>query len=204
MKIKICGIRDKANIEALDQVAVDYVGLIFYPKSKRYFFDGNAAVADVLELNKQRVGVFVNESIDKIKALAEEFKLSVVQLHGDESVAECAALKEEGYQVWKAFSVSDQLPDLAAYRAAVDAFLFDTKGKEYGGNGVRFDWSALTDYSEEIPFVLSGGIDPEDVEMVKGFSHSALEVLDLNSRFESAPGLKDMESLKAFVAEIKK
>ncbi|MCV9385434.1 phosphoribosylanthranilate isomerase [Reichenbachiella ulvae] len=203
MEIKVCGIRNMSNLNELAQSDIDYIGFIFYERSKRYFLAGDIDESTMKALGKKKVGVFVNEKVQKIKRLAEQFDLDVLQLHGEESVKECEELKAAGYQVWKAFPVLDTLPDIQGYEQAVDAYLFDTKGKEHGGNGVQFDWSALSEYEKELPFVLSGGIGPNDVSKVKGFHHKALQVLDINSRFEVEPGLKDVSAIKTFISELK-
>ncbi|MEP4091030.1 phosphoribosylanthranilate isomerase [Reichenbachiella sp.] len=204
MKIKVCGIRTKANLTFLKQETVDFVGFIFYSKSGRNFVEGNLANDDLIHCDKQKVGVFVNESISTIEKTAKAYDLDYIQLHGDESTEYCRQLKMNGYKLFKAFSVSNELPsDLRDYEPYVDYFLFDTKGSSYGGNGTQFDWSVLDDYGLGKPFILSGGIGLEDVESLKKIEHPKLFAVDVNSRFEISPGDKDEARLKEFFNEIK-
>lgn len=205
MKVKVCGVRNKSNLDFLNQSSVDFIGFIFYAKSSRYFFDGDISQQDLMTCKKKKVGVFVNESIDKIEEVMNAYGLDVIQLHGDESPEDCQALKSKGYRLVKAFSVGTQLPvELSIYEPFVDYFLFDTKGKWYGGNGAQFDWSVLENYPLDKPFILSGGIGLEDVEEVKKINHSELYAIDVNSRLEVLPGLKDEVQTMKFLEELKK
>ncbi|MBU2914745.1 MULTISPECIES: phosphoribosylanthranilate isomerase [Reichenbachiella] len=205
MQIKVCGIRHKENLDQLIDSSVDYIGFIFYPKSKRFFLDGSLSSNDLRALDKEKVGVFVNEQVEEVLTIAKEYHLDVLQLHGDESSRDCAVLRAAGYQVWKAFPVYDHLPKkLDEYTEYVDAFLFDTKGVDHGGNGVKFDWSVLEQYQMTVPLILSGGIGPEDVERVRALGIEQLIAIDVNSRFEIEPGLKDVDVLKKFISETKK
>ena len=203
MKIKVCGISRKANLDFLNASDVDFIGFIFYDKSVRNFVKGD--IQSPVQSEKIKVGVFVNESINEIERIATTMDLNTIQLHGDESLETCAALKQKGFCVIKAFAIKDELPlELKKYRPEVDYFLFDTKGANYGGNGSQFDWSVLNDYELDKPFFLSGGIGLEDVEIIKQINHPKLMAVDVNSRFEVSPGLKNEKELKEFIEELKK
>ena len=212
MKLKICGLNHPANVRQLLTLEPDYIGFIFYKKSPRYVGEV-ADLAWVRELPgpTKKVGVFVNEEGEVMKNTAESLGLQVVQLHGDESPAICKALKMSGVEVWKAFGVDEDFDfgKTTAYADCCDKFLFDTKGKDRGGNGVAFDWGLLEKYDGEIPYILSGGIGPEtaglgqlseSLKLSEGWPRPA--VLDINSRFEIEPGLKDFELIKTFKHEL--
>ncbi|MEP2026452.1 MAG: phosphoribosylanthranilate isomerase [Reichenbachiella sp.] len=202
MKIKVCGIRNQSNLAFLNAGEVDFIGFIFYAKSARNFEDGD--IKNSIHSTKKKVGVFVNESLDQIMQIAERHELDYLQLHGDESPEYCLKLKNKGFGLIKAFAIQNALPDdLKSYESVVDYFLFDTKGASYGGNGTQFDWTVLSQYNLEKPFILSGGIGPDDVEMIKHLEHPKLFAIDVNSRFEIAPGEKDEQKLKVFFEELK-
>jgi phosphoribosylanthranilate isomerase len=210
MKLKICGLKHPANIHQLLTLEPDYIGFIFYKKSPRYVGE----VADLgwireLPGTAKKVGVFVNEAVGVVKSTAETLGLHIVQLHGDESPDVCKALKMSGLEVWKAFGVDEDFDfgKTAAYAGCCDKFLFDSKGKNRGGNGVPFDWRLLESYETATPFILSGGIGGADAEAVRKLSKSSrlgkfLTILDINSRFEIEPGLKDVELIKKFKHEL--
>lgn len=205
MKIKVCGIRTKGNLHYLKNAKIDMIGFIFYDQSKRFFDDGELAVNDMLNVKKQKVGVFVNASKEEVFNIIDKYQLDAVQLHGEESPDYCLEISKKNVLVLKAFSVKDKLPNnLKTYEQVVDLFLFDTKGVEYGGNGVQFDWSILENYDLDRPFMVSGGIGPEDVEKLKNIKNKKLEGVDINSRFEIEPGLKDEVLIDRFVNEIKR
>ena len=171
------------------------MGFIFWPKSSRYVSERPA----YLPTKCKRVGVFVDEDIETLKRIADDYALDFIQLHGHESADYCAQLK--GLKLIKAISVSGQ-DDIATYKTyegLVDYFLFDTKCPSVGGSGQQFDWSVLSAYDGNTPFLLSGGIGPDDTERVKASHHSKCVGIDLNSRFEIAPGLKDINKLKDFL-----
>lgn len=204
MKVKVCGIREVSNLTFLSKSKVDYVGFIFYDKSKRLVDDGNLTVEDFLSFKKLKVGVFVNATATFVLETIKKYRLDGVQLHGTESVDYCEALQKSGCFVWKAFPVWDVLPDrLEDYEGSVDAFLFDAKGKDLGGNGIQFDWSVLENYKLSTPFILSGGIGAEDAERVMKLSNDRLIGVDVNSRFEVKTGLKDERLLDDFLNKIK-
>lgn len=181
------------NIEETAELLPDYMGFIFYEKSPR-FFDG-----DVPELPKsiQKVGVFVNAPISDILQKIKEYNLQVIQLHGDESPEICEILKIINMQVIKAFSVDDDFnfKTLAPYETVCDYFLFDTKGQNPGGNGTTFDWQILEKYPSKKPFFLSGGIGLEEIRRIKELN-LPIYAIDVNSKFETKPGLKNIQLLK--------
>jgi phosphoribosylanthranilate isomerase len=199
MKLKVCGMRETTNISELLKLSPDYVGFIFFAKSKRDVADSlDAELLASFPNSTQKVGVFVNAELDFVKGKVEQFGLDLVQLHGDESPEYCFDLKSKGINVMKVFSVGESFDfnQLEAYKPYVDFFLFDTKGKERGGNGVQFEWSILKGYDQEIPLFLSGGIDLENLEQLSELKGMNLYAIDVNSKFEIEPGLKDIEKLK--------
>ncbi|MEZ4962754.1 MAG: phosphoribosylanthranilate isomerase [Saprospiraceae bacterium] len=229
MKLKICGLKHPDNARQLLTLAPDYLGFIFYKKSPRYV--GEPADLDWVKNlpgPTQKVGVFVNEDVEIMKKTAELLDLQVIQLHGEEPPEVCRFLKEEGLEVWKVFGVDEDFDfgKTKPYAGVADKFLFDTKGKNRGGNGVAFDWSLLGKYEGETPFVLSGGIGPlpltpkgeptdfqvselrklwrSDNRASEGSTSGVrgLTVLDINSRFETEPGLKDFNLVKKFKHEL--
>jgi phosphoribosylanthranilate isomerase len=200
LKIKVCGMRDAHNIAELATLQPDYMGFIFYPKSKRYFLGLNEiADLNILPKSIQKVGVFVDEKPEIVIKIAEKYNLSILQLHGQESPETCAFFKSKNLQVWKAIAVSTEIDNeaLALYQNSVDAFLFDTKSTDHGGTGIAFDWKILKTYTLNTPFMLAGGISADNIsdaiECMEGLPAIGL---DLNSKFEIQPGLKDIEKLK--------
>lgn len=149
----------------------------------------------------RRVGVFVDESEERIRELAGAFRLDYLQLHGHETPDECYALQKRGYSIIKAFSVSSvaDLSRTEEYEGRADYFLFDTRCEGYGGSGRRFDWNLLSAYTGETPFLLSGGIGPDSLDALRAFRHPRLAGIDLNSAFESSPGRKDIDKLAHFI-----
>ena len=193
--IKVCGMRDTENIREVEALGIDLMGFIFWPKSSRYVSERPA----YLPTKCKRVGVFVDEDIETVRRIADDYALDYIQLHGHESRAYCAQLK--GLKLIKAISVSgeDDIATYKTYEGLVDYFLFDTKCPSVGGSGQQFDWTVLADYVGETPFLLSGGIGPDDAKRVKASHHSKCIGIDLNSRFEIAPGVKDINKLKDFL-----
>jgi len=192
------------NIESVAGLQPDYLGFIFYERSKRNF-EGH--IPEITH-NIKKVGVFVNATVSEINSKITEHNLDAVQLHGDESPAYCLALRENnatGIEIMKAFSMSADFDFeiLKAYMSTCDYFLFDTKGKERGGNGTLFDWEILKGYNLDKPFFLSGGIGPDEIEQVAEFLQTPMATncyaLDVNSKFESKPGMKKVLELKKFI-----
>ena len=194
--------REVENVKALLQLPVDYIGFIFYKKSKRYV---EKELPKIDFQGKEKVGVFVDASVEFILEKSKKFNFVTLQLHGSESPDFCQKLKEQNFKIIKAFSVNDEFDfsKTKKYEASCDYFLFDTKGKLPGGNGFVFDWKILKNYEGEIPFFLSGGINDSQVEEVKSLNISNLHAIDLNSGFEIKPALKDILLLKKFIEDVK-
>jgi len=205
MKIKVCGMLLPENLEQVCALEPDYVGYIFYPGSKRFVgANPDPALFQIPGPGIRKVGVFVNETITSVKRSYESNRLHMVQLHGDESPAYCSTLSKEGIPVVKALGAENDEAGLEAYREQVRFFLFDTPGQGYGGTGRKFDWDLLKRFTSTIPFLLGGGIDPDDVGALLDMDHRGLLGVDLNSRFELSPGIKDVEMLKEFMLKIRK
>lgn len=198
--------REPKNIEQVAQLGVDMMGFVFYPKSPRYV--SYVLARSDADRKVCRVGVFVNDSIPEILDKIHSFSLNAVQMHGNESRELCEQLREANrdIKIIKAISVSNagDIQKYKEYVGAVDYFLFDTKCKTVGGSGQQFDWQILDEYDGDVPFLLSGGIGPEDAFRIRTFHHSQCVGIDLNSRFEIEPGVKDVEKLNKFLNEIKK
>ena len=203
--------REASNIRDIEALGIDWLGLIFWSKSSRYVSER----PDYLPRNAKRVGVFVDEAPEKIVNISRRYGLDYLQLHGHESTNDINRLRQIianqdvstiPPQLIKAFSIAtaNDLEQTKAYEGHVDYFLFDTKGTSVGGNGVQFDWEVLTAYKGYTPFLLSGGIGPEDAERIRTFHHPRCIGIDLNSRFEIAPGLKDSHRLKTFLEQLTK
>jgi phosphoribosylanthranilate isomerase len=195
--------RDAQNISELMELSPDYVGFIFCAKSPRDVGD-DFPFADFQQVTppSKKVMVVVNESVDFILSKLEQFPFDAVQLHGTESPAFAQELKEKGkVEVWKVFSVDSDFDfdKTLPYEDIADFFLFDTKGKEHGGNGIAFDWNVLDRYNGQTPFLLSGGIGPENIADASNIRHPKLYGIDVNSRFEIEPGLKNIEKLKTIL-----
>ena len=201
--IKVCGMREAENIREVEALCIDWMGFIFWPKSSRYVSERPA----YLPTRCKRVGVFVNEEVEQVKRIADDYALDFIQLHGSESpdyVRRLRMVCGNCITAIKAFNIAtiEDLETTKAYEGIVDYFLFDTKGKCVGGNGEKFDWSVLDNYVDETPFLLSGGIGPDDAGRVKTFHHSKCIGIDLNSRFEVKPGMKDVTALARFLEEL--
>jgi phosphoribosylanthranilate isomerase len=201
MKLKVCGITTTSQLQALDALGIDYAGLIFYKNSPRYMGDQLPPEAvQALSLNLKKTGVFVNEAIEKVAEKIVMYGLDAVQLHGNESPEYCDTIKRSA-TVIKVFSVGKQEISeavLMEYAAVSDYFLFDTATTAHGGSGRQFDWNKLHDLNIPLPFFLSGGIGPDDALAVKQFQHSNCYAIDVNSRFETSPGMKNMDEVAAF------
>jgi len=209
MKIKVCGLTQKSQVEALAKMGVQYAGFIFYPKSPRYVLR-HMTLQDIqnIRYDVQKVGVFVNENLEKVLEMVDAAGLDMVQLHGDETPAYCKTISEHAKTI-KAFQVKSQaamLVHIAEYKNSVDLFLFDTPSSKYGGTGEKFDWNAIADWDLEKEFLLSGGISPQDIEKIDTFSQfpiaKDLHALDLNSQFETEPGVKDLALLENFLKKM--
>jgi phosphoribosylanthranilate isomerase len=208
MNIKVCGITEFKQMQQLDALNVDLVGMIFHPQSPRYIGD-KLSKKDVkkADFDFKKVGVFVNpEMIDVLDAI-DDYGLDVVQLHGNESAEMCEDLSSE-VEVIKAFSIDSTTTSIdtlvAAYDAVCDYYLFDTAGKQPGGNGQQFDWSLLAKAKIEKPFFLSGGIGVDDIAKIKAFKHPDFFGVDVNSKLELEPGIKDMNLVLQFTHGFKR
>ncbi len=191
--------RDPENIREVAKLKPDFMGFIFYPPSPRYVSSNSDFPYDEL-LNICTVGVFVNELPECIADTVKRFNLKAVQLHGNETPDFCKSMKERGLVVLKAISIetADDLKKASGYAKVVDYIVLDTKTKAHGGSGRKFNWQFLEAYAADVPFLLGGGIAPEDVSLIKSIHHSKMAGLDLNSRFECEPGIKDLQQLKLF------
>jgi phosphoribosylanthranilate isomerase len=204
MNIKVCGITQLKQLQELDEIGIDFVGLNFYKESPRYVV-GKIAGEDIRDgdFDIRKVGVFVNENINKVMKTSEDYGLDIVQLHGDETPEYCKRLSEE-VEVIKTFRINNEtksIEDLIGnYDDVCDYYLFDTGGQaeSLGGTGKQFDWNLLAKSSIEKPFFLAGGISLPDVVKVKTFDHPDLFAVDINSRFEISPGVKDLDLVKMF------
>ena len=193
--LKVCGMREAENIREVEQLSIDLMGFIFWPKSSRYVSERPA----YLPTTCKRVGVFVDERIEEVQRIAKDYALDFIQLHGHETPDYIRQLDD--LSIIKAFNIAtaDDFAACIPYEGLVDYFLFDTKGKSVGGNGEKFDWSVLKAYHGRTPFLLSGGIGPDDAERIKAIRHPRYAGIDLNSRFELSPALKDINKLKTFI-----
>lgn len=204
MKIKVCGLRDAENIKAVASLAPDYIGFIRYERSPRYV--NNLDDADLSNLPESilKTGVFVNESAENVQQLIDKYGLNAIQLHGNESADFAAAFKNK-VVVLKAFGVDENFDfrQLENYVGNVDFFLFDTKTAAHGGSGETFNWSTLNGYKLDVPFFLSGGLSLGNLQEIKNIKHPQFYGVDLNSRFETSPGMKDIEKLKKAFAIVK-
>ena len=202
MKLKVCGM--KHNTLEVAALQPDYLGFIFHEDSPRNFDNDIPKLPE----NIKKVGVFVDKTVEFIAGQIEKHQLDAVQLHGHESPEVCKLLKSANVEIIKVFSIKNEFDFsvLAPYEDVCDYFLFDTKGKLPGGNGYTFDWSVLNDYPSTKSFFLSGGIGLDQLENIKEFKNSPASTycyaLDVNSKFEIEPGLKDIEELKKFKSEI--
>lgn len=224
MIVKVCGMRDGENIRAVAELGVDWIGFIFWPKSPRNvtMIPSYAGILpdramDMGDFKAKRVGVFVDEMPQNIITRVVNYKLDLIQLHGKETPTLIRNLRHTldpdirpGIKIIKAISVSsrDDLEATKPYEGVVDYFLFDTKCPTVGGSGQQFDWSVLADYVGETPFLLSGGIGPDDAPRLRqafaldGFPVEKCIGIDLNSRFETAPAQKDVDALRRFLSQL--
>ena len=205
MKLKVCGMRDPNNIRQVLDLNPDYMGFIFFEKSPRNVGEQlDEGLLKAFPESTQKVGVFVNANLDFVKEKVAKYSLDLVQLHGDESVDYVAELYAVGIEVMKVFSVGESFDfaELRQYNPFVSFFLFDTKGEQRGGTGKTFDWEILKGYDLEVPFFLSGGIDLENIEALDKLKGLKLHAIDVNSRFELEPALKDVDGLSELKAKL--
>lgn len=206
LKIKVCGMAYPENVEEVCTLEPDYVGYIFFQGSRRYVGDRpDRSIFSIPGREIGKIGVFVNEAITTVKQIQSRYGLDLVQLHGTESPEYCRTLKNEGIPVIKALKPYPTLDDrhIHDFKDHVDYLLFDTPGQEHGGTGRKFDWNYLDGADVPLPFFLSGGIGPDDKDAVAGIKHNQLLGIDVNSRFEIAPGMKHIGLLRQFIREIR-
>lgn len=208
MRIKVCGMKYPDNISELIELPIDMMGMIFYEKSPRYveklsLYEIDSLIKQTTNNGIDRVGVFVNEDIDTVLEKVDKYALDMVQLHGNESPEYVHELNKKT-PVIKAFSIAmaEDIEKTKEYDRLFGYFLFDTKTPQHGGSGQKFDWSVLDAYAGATPFLLSGGIGSEDGEVIKQINHPKFYGIDLNSRFETEPGRKDINLLKQFIKSI--
>ena len=209
INIKVCGITQFKQLQQLEALNVDYAGLIFYKESPRYMGDKlSGKEIKGADFDLKKVGVFVNPSYSDLLDAIDDYGLDIVQLHGNETPEMCQDLSED-VEVIKAFRIEDSATNIdklvEPYDAVCDYYLFDTAGlkESFGGTGKQFDWSILNKAKIEKPFFLSGGIGPDDAVKVKAFKHPDFFAIDVNSKFEIEPGVKDMAAILKFMQEFK-
>ena len=201
MIVKVCGMSDAVNIRLAEQLNIDWMGFIFYPPSPRYV----ERRPDYLPQRQRRVGVFVNADEAFILSRISLFGLQLLQLHGHETPRQCRSLREAtGLSVVKAFSVKSaaDVAETRHYEGAADYFLFDTPTPGVGGSGQSFDHSLLDHYTGNTPFLLSGGLGPNSADNILALRHPRMAGIDLNSRFETAPGIKSIHRLQQFLQSL--
>ena len=208
MRVKVCGITQEDQLIKLPETGATFAGLIFYPKSPRYVLRQMTTSHIKRQNNINKVGIFVNASVEEVLHMVDECRLHMVQLHGDETPRYCEKIADY-ISVVKAFRVTET--DHIAWRIkdymeVCDMFMFDTEGAGYGGTGKKFNWHMLHDVTIGKPYFLSGGIEPTDAEKLKEFSirpeAKALFAVDVNSKFELLPGVKDMPLIKKFIQQL--
>ncbi|MEM9051427.1 MAG: phosphoribosylanthranilate isomerase [Bacteroidota bacterium] len=209
MKVKICGMKEIENVREVAALQPDFMGFIFYNKSKRFVLEKQTAsrlrsmTSDLGEIEK--VGVFVNEDPAEIIRICKNYSFSHAQLHGSESIEECKAIRVKGIKVIKSFPVSSEIDFeiLKEYEEEADYFLFDTKTKDHGGSGKQFDWNLLTSYPLNTPYFLSGGIGVSDISKIIDLELPKCFGIDANSKLEIKPALKDIKATRELISQIR-
>ena len=205
-QLKVCGLTKINQIQELISLNTDFLGFIFYEKSPRFVLN-HLSLEEISEINHQgKVGVFVNESIEKIVKITEKTNLNFIQLHGDEDENFISKLRknlDEKIKIIKVFRVGETFNfQFSVFNSLVDYFLFDTDSKAFGGTGQTFDWQILNEIEIPIPYFLSGGISLENIHQLSTINQQPL-ALDINSKFETEPGIKDLETIKTFKSLLK-
>lgn len=208
LKVKVCGMKFPDNIMEISSLSLDYLGFIFHPKSPRFCQNEGKKILENIRGNVIPVMVSVDMPEEQLLNIVKEWGFKVVQLHGKESPEQCDRLRKHGLEVWKAIPIGndfDVVPNdmITQYEEVADFFLFDTATKLHGGSGKRFDWKLLENYKGKLPFMLSGGISQSDATEILNISHPKLVGIDLNSKFEVSPGLKDLQMLSSFLSTLK-
>jgi phosphoribosylanthranilate isomerase len=203
--IKVCGIRNPDNLAQLLELKPQWVGFIFHPGSPRYVGDDFPVSTLLMGKETVKTGVFVNMSVAQVREKVIRYNLDAVQLHGNETPMECLLHKLYGTKVIKAFQVDEHFNfnSLKNYQESTDYFLFDTQGRQYGGSGKKFNWEILKNYTMDKPYFLSGGIGPDDVERISQLNNPKPYAIDINSSFETAPGIKNIKSIEQFITAIR-
>lgn len=206
MKVKICGMRDAQNIGEITALKPDYMGFIFYEPSPRNCIGLDSSIIASLPNEIEPVMVSVDMKEDEVVSIAERYGFRTLQLHGKESPEACSRLRSRGFKIIKAIGMhsAESLKSLKKYEGEVDLFLLDTFTQSKGGSGKKFNWNTLYEYNLGEPFILSGGIGPNDAESILEVRHPKFEGIDLNSRFEYSPGIKDIQLLQRFLTELNK
>lgn len=208
MKVKVCGMRQPGNIDAVAALGIDMMGFIFYQRSPRYVTELQGDIIAALRMRGvEPVALFVDEELDTVTDTMERYGFLTAQLHGNESPEYCDQLRSRGLKVLKAISISgeDDIDRAALYDGHADMLVLDTKSPGKGGSGVKFNWKLLAAASFTTPYLLSGGISPDDTRAVKAVyeqSGGLMAGVDINSRFETAPALKDVAAVADFMAEL--
>ncbi|MEL7020952.1 MAG: phosphoribosylanthranilate isomerase [Bacteroidota bacterium] len=212
MKVKVCGLNNAENISSITQVPIDMAGIIFYPKSTRNFTLETADLEVLKDTGIKRVGVMVNPQMDEVINRVHDYQLDFVQLHGEENVTFCAEIRRlwslstiRSAKIIIAFAVDVEFDfnTTNEFQRYVDLFLFDTKGEQRGGNGRTFNWEKLREYQGMTPFMLSGGIRLEHALKIRALNIPQLYGVDINSGFESKPGVKKVDEVSTFVSLLK-
>jgi phosphoribosylanthranilate isomerase len=202
MQIKVCGMKNPQNIEAVLQLKPNYLGFIFYDQSPRFVANLPETLLQNIPNTVEKVAVFVNETLANIFPITQKYRLKTIQLHGQESPLFCKNLQAEGFKVWKAFNIAEikDIEHIANYAEVIDLAVLDAKGKSLGGNGTVFDWNLLENYTYKVPFLLSGGISMDNIAKVLQLKHEQLVGIDVNSKFELEAGIKDVFALQSLFA----
>lgn len=206
LKLKICGMKDIDNIREVIGIEPDFIGFIFYQGSPRYAGERiHPLLNNIVRASVRKVGVFVDEPLDSLLATARKNDLDLVQLHGKEDPEICHEVRLSGFGVIKTFAVGEDFDyrNLENYTDKVDYFLFDTKDRLHGGSGRSFEWGILNDYPCQVPYFLSGGIGLDNIDQVTKINSDFMKVIDVNSRFEISPGIKDIVKLRLLREKLK-
>ena len=206
MNIKVCGMRDESNIRELVEIHPDYIGFIFYRGSKRFIGENfNLRILDYIPESICKVGVFVNAGKNNILEKSKLFGLKLIQLHGGEPVELCRELINAGISVIKVFSVNEEFDfnTINPFKPYCKFFMFDTECNTFGGSSKKFNWDILRKYDNERPVFLSGGIGDEDAGLIKELDYLNIHAVDINSRFEKEPGIKDILKIGQFIKKLK-
>lgn len=205
-RVKVCGMCDPLNVKEIAEAKPDYIGFIFFRGSPRYVGEEpEMALFNNVSPGIKKTGVFLNEDNYKILDVSMATGLDIIQLHGNESPETCLQLKTSGLLIIKAFNIGMEFgfENLIPYMPVCDYFLFDTKSEKPGGSGRKFNWEKLKEYTLDKPFFLSGGIGPEDAGVINAIENKGFFGVDMNSRFENTPGIKDITLVNTFIKSLK-